>query len=128
MGYVIAGILVLLLVAGFVTFLVMNSMRKGNSVAPDSGSAGIGTDPTPLGDTTEHAGRQSERGTTADDAERNAGEDRGLDPAAQEKTQEAGDGPERPRRPEDRQLTDAGADTGVSAPQPESERLANRPR
>jgi hypothetical protein len=32
--------------------------------------------------------------------------------------------PARPARPEDRQLGDAGADTGV---QPESERLADRP-
>jgi hypothetical protein len=128
MGYVIAGIIVLLLVAGFITFLVMNSMRKGSSAARDDGPAGIGPDPTPLGDTTEHAGQQSERGTTAEDPERNPGEDRGVDPAGQERAQEPGEGPERPGRPEDRQLTDAGADTGTSAPQPESERLANRPR
>jgi hypothetical protein len=126
MGYVIAGIIVLLLVAGFITFLVMNSMRKRDPVARDSGTAGIGTDPTPLGDTTEHAGQQSERGTTTDDSERNAGEDRGVDPSAQEPAQDTGERPQRPGRPEDRQLTDAGADTGVSAPQPQSERLANR--
>jgi hypothetical protein len=115
MGYVIAGILVLLLVAGFITFLVMNSMRKGGPAARgDAGAPGIGEDATPLGDTTEHAGQQTSRGTTADDAERNAGEEgeQGLDPS-------------RPARPEDRQLRDAGAD---SAPQPESERLADRPR
>jgi hypothetical protein len=115
MGYVIAGILVLLLVAGFITFLVMNSMRKSGPAAPGAGPPGVGQDPTPLGDTTEHAGAQTQQGTTAEDPERNAGEDdaaRGLDP-------------ERPARPEDRQLRDAGAD---SAPQPESERLADRPR
>jgi hypothetical protein len=102
MGYVIAGIVVLLLVAGFVTFIVMNSMRKGAGAGTADPSArqsgrggppGIGEDPTPLGDTAEHA-------------------DEGVDPS-------------RPSRPEDRQLGDAGADTGV---QPESERLADRPR
>src|SRR3954451_14094310 len=116
MAYVIAGIIVLLLVAVFITFLVMNSMRKGGPAARgDAGAPGIGEDPTPLGDTTEHAGQQTEGGTTAEDPERNAGEDNaaeGVDPA-------------RPARPEDRQLRDAGAST---APQPESERLADRPR
>jgi hypothetical protein len=47
MGYVIAGILVLLLVAGFVTFMVMNSATKG-------GAPSIDPDPSPLGDTTQH--------------------------------------------------------------------------
>lgn len=116
MGYVIAGIFVLLVVAGFITFVVMNSMRKGGPAAGgDAGSPGIGGDPSPLGDTTEHAGEQTSRGTTAEDPERNAGED------------EAGQGldPSRPARPEDRQLRDAGSG---GAPQPESERLADRPR
>jgi hypothetical protein len=116
MGYVIAGILVLLLVAGFITFLVMNSMRKsGPAARGEGGPPGMGGDATPLGDTTEHAGEQTSRGTTAEDPERNAGEDdaaQGLDPS-------------RPARPEDRQLRDAGAG---GAPQPESERLADRPR
>jgi hypothetical protein len=115
MGYVIAGIVVLLLVAGFVTFMVMNSMRKGGPAARDASGPGIGGDPTPLGDTTEHAGTQTGRGTTAEDPERNPGEDdaaQGFDPA-------------RPAKPEDRQLRDAGADRGS---QPESERLADRPR
>jgi predicted lipid-binding transport protein (Tim44 family) len=115
MGYVIAGILVLLLVAGFITFVVMNAMRKSGPTAPGGGPPGVGQDPTPLGDTTEHAGAQTRRGTTAEDPERNPGEDdasQGFDPA-------------RPAKPEDRQLRDAGADSG---PQPDSERLADRPR
>jgi hypothetical protein len=117
MGYVIAGIVVLLLVAGFITFVVMNSMRKGGPAARGSGGPpGIGGDSTPLGDTTEHAGRQTDRGTTAEDPERNPGED----DAAQ------GFDPSRPAKPEDRQLRDAGAQTG--GPDPESERLADRPR
>jgi hypothetical protein len=116
MGYVIAAIVVLLIVAGFVTFLVMNSMRKGagggtgDPSAPESeqgGPPGIGKDPTPLGDTTEHAGGQSAEGHTAEDPE--SGE-RGQDPATGEPVA-GGPGPTRPGRPEDRQLRDAGADT-----------------
>jgi hypothetical protein len=114
MGYVIAAIIVLLLVAGFVTFLVMNSMRKGSGTrSPDpsadesqrGGPPGMGEDETPLGDTTEHAGSQSESGRTADDPE---GAARGVDPSAGE-APEGGEGPSRPARPEDRQLRDAGA-------------------
>jgi hypothetical protein len=62
MGYVIAAILVILVVAGLVTFLVTSSTRKSNlSDAGDPGadqsSIGIiGSDrETPLGDTREHA-------------------------------------------------------------------------
>jgi hypothetical protein len=62
MGYVIAAVIVVLLVAGFVTFLVTNSARKSNvSDAGDPGadqnSLGIvGSDrETPVGDTAEHA-------------------------------------------------------------------------
>jgi hypothetical protein len=114
MGYVIAAILVLLIVAGFVTFLVMNSMRKGSGGgSPDpsadqserGGPPGVGQDETPLGDTTEHAGSQSESGQTADDPE---GAARGFDPSGGEGS-EGGEGPSRPDRPEDRQLRDAGA-------------------
>jgi hypothetical protein len=94
MGYVLAAILVLLIVAGFVTFVVMSSMRKGAAGDRGGGPPGIGPDPTPLGDTSEHADEQ------------------GVDPAA---------APAAPDRPEDRQRGDAGT-------QPESERLADRPR
>ena len=45
MGYVIAAILVVLIVGGFVLFLVTNAARKSN-LSPDS---------TPLGDTIEHS-------------------------------------------------------------------------
>jgi hypothetical protein len=62
MGYVIAAVIVVLIVAGFVTFLVTNSTRKGNvSDASDPGadqnSLGIiGSDSeTPVGDTPQHA-------------------------------------------------------------------------
>src|ERR687885_57892 len=125
MGYVIAGIIVLLVVAGFVTFLVMNTMRK----SPSSGTAdpsarqgdrggtpGIGEDPTPFGDTTEHAGEQSAGGVTESDPE---AAERGVDPAGDAEPA-GGQGPERPARPEDRQLRDSGASS------PASERLADR--
>src|SRR5919199_2760458 len=127
MGYVIAAIVVLLIVAGFVTFLVMNSMRKGAGRASADPSAdqsarggppGIGEDPTPLGDTSQHAGEQTEGGTTATDPEES---DRGVDPASAS----AGEGPPaKPARPEDRQMRDAGAEHD---PAPQSERLADRP-
>jgi hypothetical protein len=116
MGYVIAGILVMLIVAGFVAFLVMNSMRKGAGAgtadpsarqSDRSGPPGIGEDPTPLGDTSEHADSDSAEG--GDDAAR------GQDPAGA------------PSRPEDRQMRDAGASQRPDAPQPDSERLADRP-
>jgi hypothetical protein len=127
MGYVIAGILVLLLVTAFVTFLVLNSMRKRGPVARgDTGTPGVGADPTPLGDTTEHAGEQTEQGTTSSDPERNAGEDDaagGFDPEQRSGADDAeADDPARPARPEERQQRDAGAAN------PGPERLADRPR
>jgi hypothetical protein len=71
MGYVIAAVLVLLIVGGFVGFLVTNATRKSNvSDAGDPGaeqnSASIlgSDDQTPAGDTSQHAGEQTEHGTT----------------------------------------------------------------
>jgi hypothetical protein len=101
MGYVIAAIVVLLLVAGFVTFFVLNATRRSGGAGPsDPGAegtpAGIASpDESALGDTTEHSGETgSEGGST-------------------------GDGPdERPRV----------GDPGPEATQPESEQLADRPR
>jgi hypothetical protein len=109
MGYVIAGILVLLLVAGFVTFFVINATKKSGPASPSEPSAegtpaGIASpDPSPLGDTTEHSGDQQE-GRTVTDTESAGGESSG--------------GERRPRV----------GDPGPEAQQPESERLANRPR
>ena len=105
MGYVIAAIVVLLIVTGLVTFLVLNSMRKGSAKADDGGTPGVGQDETPLGDTTEHAGSHGESGEMADDPE---GAARGVDTEGGE-APEGGEGPTRPKRPEDRQLRDAGA-------------------
>jgi hypothetical protein len=60
MGYAIAAIIVVLLVAGFVFFLVNNATRKSNvSDAQDPGAdqnplGVIATDETPAGDTSQH--------------------------------------------------------------------------
>src|SRR4051812_19522561 len=68
MGYVIAVIIVLLLVAGFVTFFVLNAARRSGGAAPsdpgDEGTpAGIAApDEAPLGDTTQHAEGQASEG------------------------------------------------------------------
>src|SRR5918994_573978 len=65
MEYVIPAILVILLVAGFVTFLVLNAAKKGGPNAEgESGPPGMGADETPLGDTSQHAGEQTPEGTT----------------------------------------------------------------
>ena len=71
MGYVIAGILVVLIVAAAIAFFVTSATkRKGQAsiAAPDS---------TPLGDTEEHAGEHNREGETVADPE--AG--RGMDPS-----------------------------------------------
>jgi hypothetical protein len=76
MTYVIVAIVVILLVAGFVTFLTLNATNKGGpNMDGDEGAPGMGTDETPLGDTSQHAGHQTEAGTTTggQDAEEKGG-------------------------------------------------------
>ena len=56
MAYVIPAVLVVLIVGGFVIFLVLNATKKsGPAAAGDEGAPGVGGDESPLGDTTEHA-------------------------------------------------------------------------
>ena len=63
MEYVIPVVLVILLVGGFVIFLVLNATKKTGPVADaDEGVPGIGSDETPLGDTSEHADHDEGRG------------------------------------------------------------------
>jgi hypothetical protein len=68
MGYVIAAILVLLLVAGFVTFFVLNATRRAGGAGPrepgeEGQPAGIAApDESPLGDTAEHSGATEDEG------------------------------------------------------------------
>jgi hypothetical protein len=66
MEYLAVGILVLLLVGGFVTFLVMRATSRSSPATERTGGGGpgIGTDPTPFGDTGEHAGEQDRGGAT----------------------------------------------------------------
>jgi hypothetical protein len=111
MEYVIPIVLVLLLIAGFVTFMVLNATNKSGPVADrgDEGAPGIGSDATPLGDTTEHAGEQSEEGTTREDPEQGAAD--AVDPsrAAHVKRPGEAEGEER-----------------IDDERPASERLADR--
>jgi hypothetical protein len=124
MGYVIAGILVLLIVAGLVTFLVLNSTRRQSQSAAEREDYGEGTPGsnfgilasdgnTPLGDTDQHAGEHSRDGETVNDPEH-----------------ERGDAPARPGGG-----GSAGGEGGLGGEAeggrritPESERLANRSR
>ena len=73
MGYVIAAILVLLIVAAGVTFFVLNATRRQRDAAAADSSHGEGTpgseaaivapdDRTPLGDTDQHADEQASEG------------------------------------------------------------------
>jgi hypothetical protein len=67
MEYLIPLVLVLVLVGGFVTFMVLNATRRGqksDASRDASGAPGIGPDDTPLGDTSEHAGEQTSEGRT----------------------------------------------------------------
>jgi hypothetical protein len=107
MGYVIAGILVVLIVAAAIAFFVTSATkRKGQAsiAAPDS---------SPLGDTEEHAGEQNEEGETVADPEA----DRGMDPSG---TSPGVGGPG--------EGGVGGEGEGSRKVTPESERLANRER
>jgi hypothetical protein len=113
MEYVIPAVLVLLLVGGFVTFLVLNATRKSGPAATgrDERPPGIGRDETPLGDTAEHAGEQTEGGTTARDPEQARSERDDPERAAHVGRPGEGEGRERLEFEDER---------------PRSERLANR--
>ena len=65
MEYVIAAVLVILAIAGFVTFMVLNAANKRGPVAAEnSGPPGIGPDEgTPLGDTPEHTRERTDEVT-----------------------------------------------------------------
>ena len=113
MEYLIPIIAVLLLVSGVVTFMVLNATKQSKPSEAQDGEDNdpksmAASDASPLGDTTEHAGEQSEQGHTVNDPEgggagEGGGSARGIDGGA-------GD-------------TGTGKDT-----RPESERLANADR
>ena len=105
MGYVIAAVLVLLIVAAGVTFFVLRSTRSGQEASiaePDSN--------TPLGDTDQHAGEQTESGETV------AGTEEGGAPAT------------RGSRPPAASGGVGGEAEGGQPVVSESERLSDRPR
>ena len=92
MEYVIPVVLVVVLVGGFVTYLVLNATGKSDAVADsDADAPGIGTDDTPLGDTSEHAGEVSESGETTEDPESGAVR-RAADPDASAHVARPGEG------------------------------------
>jgi hypothetical protein len=118
MAYLIPIVLVLLLVTGFITFLVLNATRKSKPSEAESSEDNdpetmAASDPSPLGDTTEHAGEQSGEGGTAEDPE-GAGQ--------------AG-APSGGREGPDPMSSPGGTAHAPhpDAPRPESERLADRP-
>jgi hypothetical protein len=141
MGYVIAGILVLLIVAAGVTVLVLNATRRQRRASATDSEYGEGTpgsdmaivaadENTPLGDTDQHAGEQTREGETVggQDADRSGGTGRPVT-SGEAKTGAPGE----PRR--EHGGTAAGGEGGVGGEaeggrpvMPESERLANRPR
>jgi hypothetical protein len=105
MGYVIAAILVLLIVAAGVTFFVLRSTRTGQEASiaePDPN--------TPLGDTDQHAGEQTSAGETV------AGHEEGGAPGTRGSHPPAGGGGV------------GGEAEGGTPVVPESERLSDRPR
>ena len=105
--------LVLLLVGGFVTFLVLNATKKsGPAAEPATMRRASGGDATPLGDTTEHAGEQTEEGH--DPARPRAGRERQPDPAAPS------------ARPARARAASGSAATASEPAAPASERLADR--
>jgi hypothetical protein len=96
MGYVLAGLIVVAIVATAVTLLVLSARRHGRRQPQASGDedygAGIpGSDTaivaadrdSPLGDTSEHAGRQRDGETVAgQDADRSGGSRRPVNSGA----------------------------------------------
>jgi hypothetical protein len=109
MEYVIPVVLVVLLIGGLITFLVLNATRKSSPAGGHEGAPGMGGDRTPLGDTSEHAGEQTEQGTTATDPEGDLSRRTDPDAAAHVGRPGEGEGAERfrfdgeqPRRVADR--------------------------
>ena len=111
MEYLIPIILVLLLVSGVVTFMVLNATKQSKpSEAGDSEDADPKTmaasDGSPLGDTTEHSGEQSEEGHTVQDGEggggAGGGSARGIDGGAGDAGTE-----EKDTRPQSERLANA---------------------
>jgi len=112
MTYLIPLILVLLLVAGVVTFGVLNATKQSKPSEAQNDEDNdpktmAASDPSPLGDTTEHAGDQSDQGHTVKDPEgagkaKAGGSASGIDGGAGHAATE------KDTRPESERLADAG--------------------
>jgi hypothetical protein len=116
MGYVIAAILVVLIVAaGIAVWVRSATTRKGQATIaePDEG--------TPVGDTSEHAGEQSRSGETVADPESSSRAEKPPSPGIGGPGQGGAGGEGEGSRPVE-------AETERRPVQPESERLADRPR
>ena len=110
MEYLIPIMVVLVLVSAAVTFLVLNATRKSKpSEAENSEDSDPKTmaasDPSPLGDTTEHAGDQSQEGHTVRGPE-GEGEGQGGGSASGIDGGAGGAGSETDTRPESERLAD----------------------
>jgi hypothetical protein len=106
MANLIPIVLVLLLVSGAITFIVLRATRQSKPSEAESHG-----DPSPAGDTPEHAGEQSHRGETVE-APEGEGEPSG------------GDGRGGVRRGEGE--GEGSRAEAPDAPRPDSERLADR--
>ena len=92
MGYVIAAVIVLLLVAGFVTFMVLTATKRSGRANPsDPGAEGTppgiaAPDESPLGDTTQHSDATEREGRSegTDGAQRPRVGDPGAEAVASE--------------------------------------------
>jgi hypothetical protein len=69
MGYLLAGLLVLLIVGAVVTLVARSARRQGRTGRPGSEAGILATDrDSPLGDTSEHSGSQRDGETVPRDA------------------------------------------------------------
>ena len=105
MEYLIPIMLVLLLVSGVVTFFVLNATKQSKPSEADSSEDSdpktlAASDDSPLGDTTEHAGEQSQEGETVQgpEGEGQGGSSEGDSGSAQDRSGDT--------RPESERLAD----------------------
>jgi hypothetical protein len=114
MIYLIPIILVLLLVAGVITFGVLNVTKQSKPSEAQNDDDNdpktmAASDPSPLGDTTEHAGDQSDEGHTVKDPEGAGGGQRGGSASGIDGGAGSGDaGTGKDTRPKSERLANAG--------------------
>ena len=109
MEYLIPIMLVLLLVSGVVTFMVLNATKQSKPSEADNSDESdpktmAASDDSPLGDTTEHAGEQSQEGDTVRGPEGEG--ERDGEPSASGDDSGSGEEPSGDTRPESERLAD----------------------